>query len=88
MPWWNSPWIRKIVSKMVKENAISGTVRFRIFPAARAHRLTAMQQPKAQSFPAISGMLMAAAMYKSFVKGCTPVSQVLLSTYKLILFMV
>ena len=57
------------------------------FPEASAQRLTRMQQPKSQSFPAISGMAMAAAMYVSFVKGWTFVSQVWLSTYRLMLFM-
>ena len=59
---------------------------FRIFPLARTQRLTAINTPNIQSFPVISGMLMAAAIYISFVKGCTFVRYVPLSTNRLILF--
>ena len=62
---------QKIVRAIVKENAISGNVFFRIFPLARTQRLTAINTPNIQSFPVISGILMAAVVYTSLVKGCT-----------------
>ena len=82
----NNPWIRKIVKRIVKEKAISGNVFFRIFPLARTQKLTAINTPNIQSFPVISGILMAAAIYINFVKGCTFVRYVPLSTNRLILF--
>ena len=60
-----------MVSRIVKENAISGTVLFKILPLASTRRLTAINTPNIHSRPEISGMLMAAAMYINLVKGCT-----------------
>ena len=60
-----------MVSRIVKENAISGMVFFKIFPLASTRRLTAINTPNIHSRPVISGMLMAAAMYINLVKGCT-----------------
>ena len=75
-----------MVSKIVKEKAISGRVFFKILPLASTRRLTAINTPNIHSRPEISGILMAAAIYINFVKGCTFVRYVPLSTNRLILF--
>ena len=75
-----------MVSRIVKEKAISGRVFFKILPLASTRRLTAINTPNIHSRPEISGILMAAAIYINFVKGCTFVRYVPLSTNRLILF--
>ena len=62
---------QKMVSRIVKEKAISGRVFFKILPLASTRRLTAINTPNIHSRPEISGILMAAAMYINLVKGCT-----------------
>ena len=59
---------------------------FQDLSAGKTQRLTAINTPNIQSFPVISGILMAAAIYINFVKGCTFVRYVPLSTNRLILF--